>query len=184
MRFGLRWFASSCRRWRQFASRHWQWAWWRERRTARPKDGGLSRRSLVFAGKGGVDFSPRSVGRGAKVSVNLKWGARTMAVMMRGKGTSEVVSAPRGLEEGLRREEWRWGRRWWVVGSDFFFFFLLRSGKWLKCCNLDSVLVGTKKEVLWPLWTNLLEMWRNWVIWPKACRWRMREGEKEKGKII
>ena len=119
MRFGLRWFASSCRRWQQFASRHWQWAWWRERRTARPKDGGLSRRSLVFAGKGGVDFSPRSVGRGAEVSVNLKWGARTMAVMMRGKGTSEVVSAPRGLEEGLRREERRWGRRWWVVGSDW-----------------------------------------------------------------
>lgn len=58
-------------------------------------------------------------------------------------GTSEVVSAPGG----------RPSTRGTATGTKE-----IRCGKRLKCSTSDCVLVGMKKEILWPFWASLLEM--------------------------
>lgn len=44
----------------------------------------------------------------------------------------------------------------------------MRLGKRFKGSNLGRVLVGMKKEIVWPFLANLLERWRNGVRWPRA----------------
>jgi hypothetical protein len=57
-----------------------------------------------------------------------------------GKGTSAVVSAPGG-----RLSTWEA-----VIGMK-----VMMSGWRLNYCNLDRVLVGRRKEILWPFFASL-----------------------------